>query len=160
VSQELPRGEGGVAHEPVHEGIDAPPPDLPVERSLVGRVAEVLARVRIVALVDVAVLAGVDVVTTRGDPSPRVCVVGKAAPACRCPCCAAVCTPGSPARSTTDPGTKPPPSTRSSSPMPVGWARARSGSCSPIGRAGLLTGPGRTDRTAAPAPPSISVPHA
>ena len=29
-----------------------------------------------------------------------------------------------------------------------------------LGRAGLLTGPGRTDRTAAPARPSISVPHA
>ena len=43
--------------------------------------------------------------------------------------------PGSPASSTTAPGTMPPPSTRSSSPTPVGTAAASSTATSPIGRA-------------------------
>ena len=41
-------------------------------------------------------------------------------------------TPGSPASSTTAPGTIPPPSTRSSSPTPVGRARALSALTSPM----------------------------
>src|SRR5262249_3795499 len=52
-------------------------------------------------------------------------------------------TPGSPASSTTEPGTSPPPSTRSSSPTPVGRARASSGSSSPIGLAFCRTAAAR-----------------
>ena len=58
-------------------------------------------------------------------------------------------TPGSPASSTTAPGTSPPPSTRSSSSTPVGTARAASTSTWPIGRAGGCDRAGavvRTDR--------------
>ncbi len=71
-------------------------------------------------------------------------------------------TPGSPANSTTTPGTKPPPSTRSSSPTPVGRARAASASIAAIGRAGQVTGPDRTVcKRGGPAPPICStVPHA
>ena len=76
-------------------------------------------------------------------------------------------TPGSPASSTTAPGTIPPPSTRSSSPTPVGRARALSALTSPMGRAGSA---GRTAAAragaalAGPAPPADStnssrVPH-
>ena len=68
-------------------------------------------------------------------------------------------TPGSPASSTTEPGTSPPPSTRSSSPTPVGRARASSGSSSPIGRAARVTGAGETARRGK-APSSATVPHA
>ena len=45
-------------------------------------------------------------------------------------------TPGSPASSTTAPGTRPPPSTRSSSLTPVGRARAGAALMVAIGRAG------------------------
>ncbi len=45
-------------------------------------------------------------------------------------------TPGSPASSTTAPGTRPPPSTRSSSPTPVGTALAGAALIVAIGRAG------------------------
>ena len=68
-------------------------------------------------------------------------------------------TPGSPASSTTEPGTSPPPSTRSSSSTPVGTARADSTLTCPIGRAGLLTGPGAVVRTAG-ADTSATVPQA
>ena len=50
--------------------------------------------------------------------------------------------PGSPATSTTAPGTMPPPSTRSNSGTPVGRATARRTSTSPIGTAGRSTGRG------------------
>ena len=53
-------------------------------------------------------------------------------------------TPGSPASSTTPPGTRPPPRTRSSSSTPVGRAVAWSTSTSTIGRAAALTGPAVT----------------
>ena len=68
-------------------------------------------------------------------------------------------TPGSPASSTTAPGTSPPPSTRSSSSTPVGTARAASTSTWPIGRAGVLTGPAAVVRTAG-ADVSSTVPQA
>ena len=57
-------------------------------------------------------------------------------------------TPGSPASRATVPGTRPPPSTRSSSPTPVGRARAVSTSIWPIGRATLA--PGAVARGARP----------
>src|SRR4051794_26214793 len=47
-------------------------------------------------------------------------------------------TPGSPASSTTAPGTSPPPRTRSSSPTPVGRALAGAALIVAIGRAGSL----------------------
>src|SRR5205085_648617 len=68
-------------------------------------------------------------------------------------------TPGSPASRTTDPGTRPPPSTRSSSAMPVGRWAASSAATSRIGRAGADTGPAATVRPGR-APTSPSVPHA
>ena len=49
--------------------------------------------------------------------------------------------PGSPPSNVTEPGTMPPPSTRSSSPMPVGLGRLVNGSMSPINRAGDAAGP-------------------
>ena len=56
-------------------------------------------------------------------------------------------TPGSPASRSTAPGTRPPPSTRSSSSRPVGLARRGAASTSPIGTAGVLTGPGPAVRS-------------
>ncbi len=47
-------------------------------------------------------------------------------------------TPGSPPTSTSDPGTSPPPSTRSSSPSPVGMRAARSVGTSDSGRTSAL----------------------
>ncbi len=70
-------------------------------------------------------------------------------------------TPGSPASRLTDPGTTPPPSTRSSSLTPVGKWRVRSGSIELIGTAGE---DGTTARWAVPLPvastaTSSTVPH-
>src|SRR5690625_4125942 len=48
-------------------------------------------------------------------------------------------TPGSPASSTTAPGTNPPPSTRSNSPTPVGMYVAASAGTCPMGTAGMAT---------------------
>ena len=53
-------------------------------------------------------------------------------------------TPGSPASSTTAPGTSPPPSTRSSSDTPVGRARAVSSATSAMRRAGVVGAPAAT----------------
>ena len=50
-------------------------------------------------------------------------------------------TPGSPPSSVTEPGTTPPPSTRSSSATPVGIGSTPSIGTSPIGRAGSTTAP-------------------
>src|SRR4051812_33531369 len=69
-------------------------------------------------------------------------------------------TPGSPATRSTAPGTRPPPRTRSNSGMPVGTARAPASSTSAIGRAGAVTGPAETERSAAAgAPISWMLPH-
>lgn len=68
-------------------------------------------------------------------------------------------TPGSPASSTTAPGTRPPPSTRSSSGTPVERAVATWPSTCPIGRAGALTGPAAVVRIGT-APYSSTVPQA
>lgn len=68
-------------------------------------------------------------------------------------------TPGSPATSTTAPGTRPPPSTRSSSGTPVGRAVACLPSTCAMGRAELVTRPGAVVRTAG-APYSSTVPQA
>jgi hypothetical protein len=68
-------------------------------------------------------------------------------------------TPGSPASSTTAPGTRPPPRTRSSSSTPVGRALAIVASTWPIGRAGAETGPALTVR-ALVTPSSSRVPQA
>src|SRR5690625_1132703 len=67
-------------------------------------------------------------------------------------------TPGSPASSTTPPGTAPPPRTRSSSSIPVGTASAVSTLISVMGRARELTGAGATEAGAG-APASSTVPH-
>ena len=64
-------------------------------------------------------------------------------------------TPGSPASSTTAPGTMPPPSTRSSSPTPVGLARAGSTLIVAIGRAGSER---RARASATAARPAASTP--
>ena len=70
-------------------------------------------------------------------------------------------TPGSPASSTTAPGTSPPPSTRSSSATPVGRARAVSSSTSAIRRAGDDGAPAATTlRAPAGAAICSSVPQA
>ena len=70
-------------------------------------------------------------------------------------------TPGSPASSTTAPGTSPPPSTRSSSETPVFRARATSTSTSAMGRAGADGAPAAILANAARGTPiSSSVPHA
>ncbi len=70
-------------------------------------------------------------------------------------------TPGSPASSTTAPGTSPPPSTRSSSSTRVGAACAASTSISAMGRAGVRAGLAATVRGPADAgPSSVTVPHA
>ena len=63
-------------------------------------------------------------------------------------------TPGSPASSTTEPGTSPPPRTRSSSGSPVGRWRAASAGTLAIGRAGALTGPATTRSPGLAAPTS------
>src|SRR5690625_435261 len=68
-------------------------------------------------------------------------------------------TPGSPASSTTPPGTAPPPRTRSSSSTPVGTASAVSTLISVMGRARVLTGAGATEAGAG-APASSTVPQA
>ena len=70
-------------------------------------------------------------------------------------------TPGSPASSSTAPGIRPPPSTRSSSAMPVGSARATEASCRLIGSAATrgVTGAGRVS-AAARTPSSAIVPQA
>ncbi len=69
-------------------------------------------------------------------------------------------TPGSPASRTTAPGTSPPPSTRSSSPTPVGACRAASTSICPISRAVERVGATATVRGPTPAAPtSATVPH-
>lgn len=68
-------------------------------------------------------------------------------------------TPGSPATSTTAPGTRPPPSTRSSSGTPVERAVACRTSTCPIGTADVVTRPGVVVRTAG-VPYSSTVPHA
>ncbi|CAM5384287.1 hypothetical protein SFUMM280S_10854 [Streptomyces fumanus] len=68
-------------------------------------------------------------------------------------------TPGSPASSTTAPGTSPPPSTRSSSGTPVERAVACRPSTWPMGTAEVVTRPGVVVRTAG-APYSSIVPHA
>ena len=67
--------------------------------------------------------------------------------------------PGSPATSTTAPGTMPPPSTRSNSGTPVGRATARRASTSPIGTAGRSTAVAAVVRTVT-APTSDTLPHA
>ena len=54
-------------------------------------------------------------------------------------------TPGSPANKIAAPGTKPPPSTRSSSETPVGFALAADKSTSPIGVAECVTRPATSD---------------
>ena len=69
-------------------------------------------------------------------------------------------TPGSPASSTTAPGTRPPPSTRSSSATPVGRARAVSSSTSAIRRAGDDGAPAATRLGPAAAATCSNVPHA
>src|SRR5690625_7607390 len=53
-------------------------------------------------------------------------------------------TPGSPASSVTEPGTTPPPSTRSSSVTPVGCGRADPGAIELIGTAGRAGTAGRS----------------
>ena len=69
-------------------------------------------------------------------------------------------TPGSPASSTTAPGTRPPPSTRSSSDTPVGRARAVSSATSAMRRAGVAGAPAATRLRAGRAGAvSTSVPH-
>jgi hypothetical protein len=68
-------------------------------------------------------------------------------------------TPGSPASSTTAPGTSPPPSTRSNSLTPVDNARADSMSTSPIGRAADVGAPA-TMRVTDPLPRSSMLPQA
>jgi len=68
-------------------------------------------------------------------------------------------TPGSPASSATAPGTRPPPSTRSSSSMLVGREAATLASTWPMGSAALLTGPAAVVRTGT-APTSSMVPQA
>ncbi|CCH70021.1 hypothetical protein BN10_480020 [Phycicoccus elongatus Lp2] len=67
--------------------------------------------------------------------------------------------PGSPATSTTAPGTMPPPSTRSNSGTPVDRATARRASTSPIGTAGRSTAPAAVVRTLT-APTSLIDPQA
>ena len=67
--------------------------------------------------------------------------------------------PGSPATSTTEPGTRPPPRTRSNSGTPVGRATARRASTSPIGTAGRSTALAAVVRTVT-APTSDTLPHA
>ena len=54
-------------------------------------------------------------------------------------------TPGSPASKIAAPGTRPPPSTRSSSVTPVARARADERSTSPIGTAACVTFPGTSE---------------
>src|SRR5690348_6917330 len=68
-------------------------------------------------------------------------------------------TPGSPASRTTEPATRPPPSTRSSSGTPVGRCPALSQDTSAIGRAAAETGPAATEAPAL-APTSATVPQA
>ena len=68
-------------------------------------------------------------------------------------------TPGSPASSTTAPGTRPPPSTRSSSSTPVVRAVAWRPSTWPMGSAAVETRPAAVVRTAG-APYSSTVPQA
>jgi hypothetical protein len=67
--------------------------------------------------------------------------------------------PGSPASSTTAPGTMPPPSTRSSSSRPVGLLLEERTSTWPIGRAGALTAPAATTRAGLAEPASMTVPQ-
>ena len=67
--------------------------------------------------------------------------------------------PGSPATSTTAPGTMPPPSTRSNSGTPVERATARRASTSPIGTAGRSTALAAVVRTVT-APTSDTLPQA
>src|SRR6476660_8903926 len=68
-------------------------------------------------------------------------------------------TPGSPASRITAPGTTPPPSTRSSSPIPVGRDSASLAETLAIGIAGDVTGPS-VIRAAFGAPISATVPQA
>src|SRR6201991_1805864 len=68
--------------------------------------------------------------------------------------------PGSPASSTTAPGTRPPPSTRSSSLTPVVRAAAISALTWPIGSAGAVVAPACTTLNPARAPSSSTVPPA
>jgi hypothetical protein len=87
------------------------------------------------------------------DSSPETTRAGSVAPcAQRCATSSSsvdLPTPGSPASRITAPGTRPPPSTRSSSPTPVGRARAASALMVAIGRAGCTGARGLTARTAA-----------
>ena len=68
-------------------------------------------------------------------------------------------TPGSPANKIAAPGTNPPPSTRSNSLTPVGFALAADRSTSPIGVALCVTAPGTSDKRFG-ALISSTVPHA
>src|SRR5688500_2265933 len=68
--------------------------------------------------------------------------------------------PGSPASSTTAPGTRPPPSTRSSSPTPVVLAAATSALTWPIGIAGAVVAPAWTPCAPPRAHSSSTVPRA
>src|SRR5882757_3543927 len=102
--------------------------------------------------------------TCAADSSPVMYRTGAAAAAWDAAASSSVDlpTPGSPASRTTAPGTRPPPSTRSSSETPVGRARAASTSTSPIGRAGALGAPAATRVIAGltGAPRSSNEPHA
>ena len=66
--------------------------------------------------------------------------------------------PGSPPSSVTEPGTRPPPSTRSSSATPLVRLLESSTDTSPIGTAGVVTGPAAVRPRGAAA--SATLPHA
>ncbi len=85
------------------------------------------------------------------DSSPETTRLGESAVAAHCWATSSssvdLPTPGSPASRTTDPGTMPPPSTRSSSGTPVGLARAGVTLIVAIGRAGSSGVRGLSDRS-------------